>query len=117
MKIRLYVDEDSMRHSLVAALRARGVDVETALDARMIAQPDESHLEHAAAAGRVLYSFNVRDYCALHSRWLATGREHCGIVLAHQRQFVIGRTLRLLLRLISENSAEAMRNRLEFLSG
>ena len=31
--IRLYLEEDSMRRSLVRALRARGIDVITALDA------------------------------------------------------------------------------------
>jgi hypothetical protein len=45
MKIRLYVDEDSMRHALVEALRARGVDVLTALEAGMIERKDEEHLE------------------------------------------------------------------------
>jgi hypothetical protein len=36
VKIRLYLDEDSMSRSLVRALRSRGVDVMTALDAGMI---------------------------------------------------------------------------------
>ena len=36
MKLRLYFDEDSMHHGLVRALRARGVDVVTALEAGMI---------------------------------------------------------------------------------
>lgn len=35
MTIRLYLDEDSMRQALVQALRARGVDVMTALEADM----------------------------------------------------------------------------------
>jgi hypothetical protein len=39
--IRLYFDEDSMRRSLVRALRARGVDVITALDAGMIEREDD----------------------------------------------------------------------------
>ena len=43
MDIRLYMDEDSMDQRLVQALRARGMDVETALDAGMVAQPDEDH--------------------------------------------------------------------------
>lgn len=36
MNIRLYVDEDSMSHALTRALRARGVDVTTALHENMI---------------------------------------------------------------------------------
>ncbi len=40
MKIHLYFDEDSMRHALVQALRARGVDVLTALEAGMMERKD-----------------------------------------------------------------------------
>jgi hypothetical protein len=36
MRIRLYLEEDSMRRALAQALRARGVDVTTALDEGMI---------------------------------------------------------------------------------
>ncbi len=111
MKPRLYIDEDSMRQSLVVALKAWGVDVETAWDAGMIARPDETHLRHATEQGRVLYSFNVGDYGDLHKQWLASGREHAGIVLAQQRQFEMGRTLPGLLKLIAERDSDAMRNR------
>jgi Domain of unknown function (DUF5615) len=65
MTIRLYFDEDSMRHALIHALRARGIDVQTALDAAMIERTDEAHLEFAMAQGRVLCSFNVADFCRL----------------------------------------------------
>ena len=39
-QIRLYIDEDSMDHALVRALRARGVDVVTALDVGLIERAD-----------------------------------------------------------------------------
>ncbi len=52
MKIRLYLDEDSMDRALVRALRARGVDVTTALEADMIETNDAEHLEFAAREGR-----------------------------------------------------------------
>jgi post-segregation antitoxin (ccd killing protein) len=35
MSVRLYMDEDSMDQALVRALRARGVDVKTALEEGM----------------------------------------------------------------------------------
>jgi ActR/RegA family two-component response regulator len=38
MDLRLYLDEDSMDQRLVRALRARGVNVETALEAEMVAR-------------------------------------------------------------------------------
>jgi hypothetical protein len=44
VKLRLYLDEDSIRHGLVQALRARGVDVVTALEAGMRERPDDENL-------------------------------------------------------------------------
>jgi hypothetical protein len=65
-QIRLYLDEDSMRRSLVFGLRARNVDVLTAIEADMINRQDEDQLTAAAAAGRALFTYNRADYCALH---------------------------------------------------
>ena len=53
-------------NGLVVALRARRVDVLTASDAGMINKWDEDHLRWAAREARVLYSFNIADYCSLH---------------------------------------------------
>jgi hypothetical protein len=60
MKVRLYFDEDSMRDALVRALRARGADVITALEAGMIDRDDSEHLDYATAHGYSLFSF--KDY-------------------------------------------------------
>jgi hypothetical protein len=76
--IRLYIDEDAMDKDLVQALRARGVDVMTALDAAMIQCSDEEHLEYATLEGRVLYSFNVGDFYRLHTGYIAQGKSHAG---------------------------------------
>ena len=115
MKVRLYCDEDSMRHALVLALRKRGVDILTTLETETTAQPDDRQLEFAAAQGRAIYSFNIGDYCRLHSRWLAEGKPHAGIILA-QQDFSVGEQIRMLAKLIGTISAVEMQNRLEFLS-
>jgi hypothetical protein len=116
MMIRLYMDEDSMRHRVVEALRARGVDVVTALDMGMTEVPDEEHLAWATMHERVLYSFNVGDFYHLHTVWLAQGRSHAGIILAPQQRYSVGDQMRRLLRLIAARSAEEMRDHVEFLS-
>ena len=54
MNIRIYIDEDAMDKDLVRALRARGVDVITALEADMVERRDGEHLEYAATQGRAL---------------------------------------------------------------
>ncbi len=116
MTIRLYVDEDAMDKALVQALRARGVDVITALDVNMIERPDEHHLAYASAQGRVLYSFNVGDFSRLHTTFLAQGKSHAGIILARQQHYSVGEQMRRLLRLIAAKSAEGMQNQVKFLS-
>jgi len=105
-----------MRHALVRALRSRGVDAITALEAGMIERLDEHHLEYATAQERVLYSFNVGDFYRLHTAFLAQGNAHAGIILAQQQHYAVGEQIRRLLKLVAAKSAEDMQNQVEFLS-
>ncbi|MGA2118028.1 MAG: DUF5615 family PIN-like protein [Bryobacteraceae bacterium] len=115
-RVRLYLDEDSMRKSLVFGLRARGVDVLTAAEADMVNRPDEEHLALAAGSGRAVFTFNTGDYCTLHQLWMGKGRTHAGIVVSLQQRYTVGEELRRIARLIGLRTAEQMANRLEFLS-
>ena len=74
----------------------------------MIQQPDEKQSEYATIQGRVLYSFNVGDFCRLHSQWLANQRNHAGIVLAQQQQYSVGEQMRRLLRLVASKAVTGM---------
>ncbi len=105
-----------MDGDLVRALKARGVDVLSALEAGMVERSDSHHLEYAAAQGRILYSFNVGDFHRLHTSWLIEGRSHCGLVLSKQQQYSVGEQMRRLLKLIATRSPEEMRNHVEYLS-
>lgn len=116
MQIHLYLDEDAMDGNLVWALRVRGLDVVTALDAGLIETPDLKHLEYASLHGRTLYSFNVSDFMALHTSYLVAGKQHAGIILGRQQRFSVGEQMRRLVRLVQLRSAESMSNNVEFLS-
>lgn len=105
-----------MREALVRALRARGVDVATALEADMIDRDDTDHLNYAAAHGYCLFSFNVKEFYDLHASRLSAGASHTGIILARQQVYPIGELMRRLLRLIAAIPAEQMKDRVEFLS-
>ena len=105
-----------MRRSVVRALRARGIDVITALDAGMIGREDRDHLEYATEQGRVLYSFSVGDCSRLHRAYLAEGRSHGGMILARQQRYSVVEQTRRLLKLAAGTSAEEMKTRVEFLS-
>jgi len=116
MELRLYLDEDSMDQRLVRALRARGMDVETALDADMVARSHEEHLAYAAVSDRVLHTFNVADFYELHGQFVEEGREHAGLVLGTQQRYTVGERMRKLLQLRAERTAEEMQNRVLFLA-
>jgi hypothetical protein len=116
MKIRLYLDEDAMDGDLVQALRMRGMDVQTALEAGLISTPDNHHLAYAARNELTLYSFNVADFMALHTAYMNEGVRHAGIILAQQQRYNVGEQMRRLLKLIGTKSAEKMRDNIEFLS-
>ncbi len=92
----MYLDEDAMRRSTVFGLRARNVDIQTASEAKMINRDDEDHLVFASASGRVLYTFNIADYCMLHQSWISQGRSHAGIIVAPQQRSAVGEELRRL---------------------
>jgi hypothetical protein len=116
LTFRLYLDEDSTHRALIRALQARGLDIENAVDAGMTARTDLEQLEHAAAAGRVLYSYNVGDFAHLHRLWLDAGKSHAGLVLVPQQRYSIGEQMRRVLRLAGERGEEEMRDRIELLS-
>ena len=104
-----------MDGDVVRGLRSRGIDVLTATDAGMIDREDEDHLAFAVSEGRALYSFNVADYHEIHTAWMDNGREHAGLILSQQKRYSVGEQIRRLVHLIGSLTAEAMRNREEFL--
>jgi Domain of unknown function (DUF5615) len=111
----LYFDEDSVNRALIRALRARGMDVTNAVDAGHVGSPDRVLLEHATADGRVLFTYNVGDFFALHTQLRQEGRSHAGLILAVQQRYTVGEQLRRILRMNRERSFDDMRNRVEFL--
>ncbi len=111
----MYVDEDAMARSLVQGLRARGLNVMTVLDAGMSGQNDIAQLESATKQGRVLYTFNVRHFCQLHSEYQTRGKDHSGIIVVYRQRYTVGEQIRRLSNLINSKPAELMHNNLHFL--
>jgi hypothetical protein len=115
-QICFYLDEDTINAALVKALRNANLNVVIVADAGRLGYPDEEQLIWATEQGRVIYSFNIGDFCRLHRDFIAQERNHAGIVLASQQQYSIGQQLRGLLKLAADNSSEEMVNQLMFLS-
>jgi predicted nuclease of predicted toxin-antitoxin system len=115
-KILLYIDEDSMDEDFVQALKSRNVDVLTVADIGMLHKSDEEQLDWASANGRIIFSFNARDFYRLHTLRLEKNLPHGGIILAPQQRYGIGDLMRGVLQLINSMSAEEMKGQVEFLS-
>ena len=115
MNIRLYIDEDAMARALVQALRARNVDVLTVFEAEMAGDSDPAQLAYATEQGRVIFTFNVGDYCRLHTEYLAQNRTHAGIVTVARQKYSAGEQAKHLANLVTAMSAEEMVNQLRFL--
>lgn len=115
-EIRYHLDEDCQSSSLAAALRQHGVEVTTTTEAGIAGVDDEAQMRHAEERGHVIVTNNIADFTALHARWLAEGRHHAGIVVFPQQAYSIGETVRRLTHLRRTLSAEAMRDRLEWLN-
>jgi hypothetical protein len=104
-----------MAKAVVAALRARGADVQTVVEAGLQGMDDRSQLEWAASHGRSLYTFNVSDFCRLHREYLERGVPHAGIIVVPRQRYSVKQQIRLLLNLLKTRAAEDMRNSLLFL--
>lgn len=111
----VYFDEDAMDTDLVKALLSRCAVV-TPVEENFIGATDEQQFLNASQRGCVLYTFNVSDFHAMHTRLLATAQHHGGLILVPQQRFSVGEQLRRILRLRAVKSAEAMRDCAEFLS-
>jgi hypothetical protein len=115
-RIRLYLDEDTIKSAFVKALGNADLDVMTVADVGMLGYADEEQLIWSTQQKRVIYSFNIGDFCRLHRDYMIQSKTHTGIILAPQRQYSIGQQLKGLLKLVAANSAEDMMNQLIFLN-
>jgi predicted nuclease of predicted toxin-antitoxin system len=110
--IRLYLDRH-IKLRLADDLRERGFDVLTTGQATMDTASDEQQLAFATEQDRAILTFNIRDFAPLHKQWLATGRNHAGIVVSQQlgsRQY--GALLSRTVRLLETMTGEELRNNL-----
>jgi Domain of unknown function (DUF5615) len=112
----LYLDEDTIQGALIRAIRNSGVDVISTSESGKLGSPDEEQLIWATSQKRVIYSFNMGDFCRLHRSFMTEGMHHGGMILVPQQRYSIGEQLRGLLSLMEHMSAEEMMNQLIFLS-
>lgn len=102
-KPRLHLDAGTSIRQLPRALIERGHDVNRAPnDWKAAEADDEAQLLGATAQGRVISTFNVRDYAVLAERH----PHHGGIALAAQRKWTLSALIETLDRMLTETTAE-----------
>lgn len=109
----IFLDEN-FPEALVRPLRRDGVDVLTVSEAARKSFPDEEQLEFATTYGRVVLTFDVRDFSVLAAKWAREGRIHSGILLTNQRSIAELHTG--VMRLWREETPESMANTVRWLS-
>jgi hypothetical protein len=114
-RVRLYVDEDASERSVVDGLIRAGIDVLTAEAAGNLGVVDDLQLQYAASDKRAIYTLNTGDFARLHTVYLATRRDHSGILVIPRQRYRAGEKFRRLLALISSVEAEDLQNQLRFL--
>jgi hypothetical protein len=92
------------------------MDVTNAVDTGQRGTPDVEQLDYATGQGRVLFSYNIGDFFAIHTRLLEVGRSHAGMILAPQQRFSVGEQMRRILLMSRQRTSAGMRGRVEFLS-
>jgi hypothetical protein len=102
-KPKLHLDADVSIKALYHALLARGYDVTRTPNEWMFQDAgDEAQLLGATAQGRVIFTFNIRDFVPLAKRH----PHHRGIILAHQGNFALADLISTLDRCLSSTQAE-----------
>jgi hypothetical protein len=113
MAVLAFLTDEDVYGAVAPALRGGGLDAVSTPETGRLGQSDESQLAFAADEGRVLVTFNVAHFAALHSLWLNQDRHHAGIVVSRQRS--IGDVVRRLINIANSLDADQMQDRLEYL--
>lgn len=80
--MRLFLDAHVSGRRIARALRAEGHDVRAADEERNLdGWGDERLLALAAVEGRIVVTFNVKDFARLTAGWAAAGIRHAGCLM------------------------------------
>jgi predicted nuclease of predicted toxin-antitoxin system len=110
--IELYLDED-VDILIAQLLRARGFVAATTLEAGNLQATDDQQLAYAAAHGMAFLTHNRADFEALHQAYVASGREHAGLIIAVRRSpYDVARRLLLILNQVT---ADEMHNQIRYI--
>ena len=108
---------------IAVQLRTLGHDVVAISELNLDGTKDPALMAIAAAERRTLVTNNARDFVPIASRWIASGRDHFGLLLTSDRSLPrdrrdIGRYVRALQLVLEQSPATdgALMNQIRWLS-
>lgn len=107
MTIKLYLDED-VDPLLAGVLLERGIDCLSTREANNQGRSDYEQLAFAADQGRVILTFNVKDFLRLSHEYVISGKHHSGIIVSNHLPFreLLRRTLTFLNQVKEDRTDE-----------
>lgn len=100
---KLHLDADASMRVLQKALVQRGHDVTRTPNPWMpLDASDETQLLRATGNGRILFTFNIRDFQALAGQFT----QHAGIVLAAQQSWTLSGLIAALDQMLTTTTVE-----------
>jgi len=110
--IELYLDED-VDVLIADLLRARGFQAMTTQEVGQLGNSDEEQLAYAVNQQKTFFTHNRIDFERIAEEYLATSREHHGIIIGVRRQpYEIARRL---LAILNNLTADEMKNQLRYI--
>ena len=113
MAFPLYMDQH-VKAAVTDGLRARGIDIITAMEDGTDRWEDEAILVRASELGRTVFTQDD-DFLAIADRRLAEGRTFQGLVYGHQLGVTIGQTIRDIELISKILDPSDMVNHIEFI--
>lgn len=112
-KIKIYTNE-SVSVAIAEGLKRRGIDAQSCRDAENYGLTDEQQLDYACRNNLVIFTHDD-DFLKLNAKYVTQGKEHPGIIYAHQKNYGIGECIQRIKLIVDVLLSEEMRNHIEFL--
>lgn len=112
-RIRIYTNE-SVSVAVAEGLRRRGIDAKSCRDVGNYGLTDRQQLDYACKNALVIFTHDD-DFIKLGVGYMSRGKEHPGIIYAHQRDYNVGECIRRIKVIVDVLSPEEMKNHIEFL--
>ena len=98
----LHLDSDTSSKTLARVLAERGHDVTRTPNEWIVEDADdETQLREATQRGRIVFTFNIKDFVPL-----VYTQTHAGLLVADQKDWTLSSLIRAIDRMLTETTAE-----------